>query len=193
MDRKRRELLRFLGIASGIVLMPFPDMDWECVIGALKKHSQLDTTVIQDFEAINNRYWHLYVAAASKSLVLDGVLGQFKMLVHFLKEPHTAHMHQHLCTLSSDLSQLAGEIFFDRHEHKMANTCYAFAMSTAKEAKAIDLWASALVRSSFLLHRTYSKVITSAPLLFLAPPQMPRSEVTSLVLLQVPRPFSVWS
>ena len=32
----------------------------------------------------------------------------------------------------------------------MAKSCYEFAMSTAKEAKAVDLWASALVRSSFL-------------------------------------------
>jgi transcriptional regulator with XRE-family HTH domain len=150
MDRKRRELLRFLGIASGILLLPFPDVDWERVIDALKKPLQLDTTVIQDFETINSRQWNLYLTAASKSLVLDGVLGQFKMLVHFLKEPHTAHMHQHLCALSSDLSQLAGEIFFDRHEHDIAKSCYEFAMSTAKEAKALDLWASALVRYSFL-------------------------------------------
>ena len=150
MDRKRRELLRILGIASGIVLLPFPDVDWERVIDALKKPSQLDTTVIQDFETINSRHWNLYLTAASKSLVLDGVLGQFKMLVHFLKEPHSTHMHQHLCALSSDLSQLAGEIFFDRHEHAIAKSCYEFAMSTAKEAKAVDLWASALVRSSFL-------------------------------------------
>jgi tetratricopeptide (TPR) repeat protein len=71
------------------------------------------------------------------------------MLVQFLREPHTPQMHQQLCALSSNLSQLAGEIFFDRHEYESAKSCYVFAASIAKEAKAYDLWSCALVRHSF--------------------------------------------
>jgi transcriptional regulator with XRE-family HTH domain len=149
MDKKRRELLKFLGIASSILLLPFPFVDWERIEDALEKPSHFDTVLIQEFEAINSQYWNLYLAAASKSLVLDGVLGQFKMLVQFLREPHTPHMHQQLCALSSNLSQLAGEIFFDRHEYESAKSCYVFAASIAKEAKAYDLWSCALVRHSF--------------------------------------------
>jgi tetratricopeptide (TPR) repeat protein len=55
-----------------------------------------------------------------------------------------------LCTLVSDLSQLAGEIFFDLHEHESAQACYVFASSAAKEAGAFDLWSCALVRHAFL-------------------------------------------
>jgi len=118
--------------------------------------------VMQSFEALNKHHWDLYLSAATKSLVLDGVLGQFKMLAQLLKEPHTSQMHQRLCQLSSDLSQLAGEIFFDRHEHDTAQTCYRFAMSTAKEAKSPDLWASAVVRSAFipLYEKQYEEALT---------------------------------
>jgi transcriptional regulator with XRE-family HTH domain len=148
MNRKRREFFKFLGIASSILLLPFAELDWERIEDALVKPSFLDTAVIQDFEAINTRCWNLYLTASSKSLVLDGVLGQFKMLVQFLQEPHSSQIHQQLCALSSDLSQLAGEIFFDRHEYDTAKSCYVFAANVAKEARAHDLWSCALLRHS---------------------------------------------
>jgi len=36
------------------------------------------------------------------------------------------------------------------HDHDTAQSCYVFAASSAKEAKAFDLWGSALVRYSYL-------------------------------------------
>lgn len=47
------------------------------------------------------------------------------------------------------MSQLAGEIFFDLHDYSTAQSCYTFAATSAHEAKAYDLWASALVRHSY--------------------------------------------
>ncbi len=91
-----------------------------------------------------------FLAASSKSSVLDGVLGQLKMQIQFLKEPQTAQTHQRLCALVSSMSQLAGEIFFDLHDHGTAQSCYTFAATSAHEARAYDLWASALVRHSYL-------------------------------------------
>jgi hypothetical protein len=107
-------------------------------------------TVVNDLEAINSHCWSLFMAASSKSSVLDGVLGQLKMQIQFLKEAQATQIHQRLCALASELSQLAGEIFFDLHEHTTAQSCYVFAASSAKEAKAFDLYASALVRHSYL-------------------------------------------
>jgi tetratricopeptide (TPR) repeat protein len=150
MNKKRRELLQLLGIAGAALLFPSLDVDWERIGDSLLKPSHLDAIVIQDLEAINGKYWSLYLATTSKSSVLDGVLGQLKMLVQFLRESHTSTVHQRICALSSDLSQLAGEIFFDRHEYTAAQACYIFAASAAKEAKAFDLGASAFVRHAFL-------------------------------------------
>jgi len=90
------------------------------------------------------------MAAASKSSVLDGVLGQLKMQIQFLKQAQTPQTHQRLCALISSMSQLAGEIFFDLHDHSTAQSCYTFAATSAHEAKDYDLWASALVRYSYL-------------------------------------------
>ena len=70
--------------------------------------------------------------------------------MQFLKEPRSTSLHQRLCLLAGDLAQLAGEIFFDRHEYETAQSCYVFAASAAKEAAAYDLWSCALVRHSFL-------------------------------------------
>jgi tetratricopeptide (TPR) repeat protein len=148
MDKKRRELLRLLGTAGAALILPIA-VDWERIGDAMEKPSHLDLIVIHNLEEINRHYWSVYLAAASKSSVLDGVLGQIKTAVQFLREPHITPVRQRLCMLISDLSQLAGEIYFDRREYEVAQSCYVFAANAAKEARAYDLWACALVRHSF--------------------------------------------
>jgi tetratricopeptide (TPR) repeat protein len=145
---KRRELLRVLSVAGSVLLLP--DVDWERVDTAIGSPSHIDMAVLKDLKRINASLWNLFMAAPSKASVLDGVLGQFKMYATFLKEPQTRQTRRHLNALASDLSQLAGEIFFDSKDHDAAQHCYVFAASTAKEAKAYDLWASALARHSYL-------------------------------------------
>lgn len=149
-EMKRRELLYLLSIAGSTLLAPFPELDWERLEGACVHPTQLDERTLQDLAVINAHYWRLYLESSSKSSVLDGALSQIKTLIQFLREPHTSVTHQTLCTLVSDLSQLVGEIFFDRHEPIAAQSCYVFAVSAAKEAGAYDLWASALVRHAFI-------------------------------------------
>lgn len=145
---KRRELLQVLAIAGSALLTS--DIDWDRIETVLTKPSHIDAAFVSDLEAIDSHYWGLFMAASPKSSVLDGVLGQLKMHIQLLKETHTTRTHQHLCALASSMSQLAGEIFFDLHDHDTAQSCYVFAASSAKEAKGFDLWASALVRSSYL-------------------------------------------
>ncbi len=145
---KRRELLQLLGVAGGTLFIP--GIDWDHIEASLTRPSHTDITVVNDLETINNRSWSLFMAASSKSSVLDGVLGQLKMQIQFLKEAQATQTHQRLCTLVSSMSQLAGEIFFDLHDHGTAQSCYTFAATSAHEAKAYDLWASALVRHSYL-------------------------------------------
>lgn len=150
MNRKRRELLQLLGLAGSALLLPLPDVDWDSLEVALARPSHLDTAMIESLEAINSHCWNIFMAAPSKSSVIDGVQGQLKMYVQLLKEPQTTRTRRQLCALASNLSQLAGEIFFDLHDHVAAQSCYVFAANTAKEANAYDLWASVLVRHSYL-------------------------------------------
>jgi transcriptional regulator with XRE-family HTH domain len=150
MEKKRRELLKLLGIASGVLLMPIHDIDWERIDDAVETPSHVNTAVLQELSTVNRHWWGIYRAASSKSRVLDGVLGQFKTLTSFLKGSHSAPIHTRLAILASDLAQLAGEIFFDANEYGVAASCYTFAMATAKEASHYDLWACALVRNAFL-------------------------------------------
>ena len=148
MITKRRELLRLLSIANGALFIS--GIDWDRIEASLTKPSYIGTAVVNDLETINNCCWSLYMAASSKSSVLDGVLGQLKMQIQVLKESHATQTHQRLCGLVSSMSQLVGEIFFDLHDHSTAQSCYIFAATSAREAKAYDLWASALVRHSYL-------------------------------------------
>lgn len=145
---KRRELLQLLTMAGGALLAS--EIDWDRIEASLTRPSQIDASLVNDLETITSNYWSLFIAASPKSAVLDGVLGQLKMHIQFLKEAQATRTHQRLCALASSMSQLAGEIFFDLHDHDTAQSCYVFAASSAKEAKAFDLWASALVRSSYL-------------------------------------------
>ncbi len=150
MEKKRRELLKLLGVASGVLLMPVLDIDWERIDDAVATPSHVNTAVLQELGTVNRHWWGIYRAASSKSTVLDGILGQFKTLTSFLKESHSASIHTGLAILASDLAQLVGEIFFDANEYGVAASCYTFAMATAKEASHHDLWACALVRNAFL-------------------------------------------
>lgn len=147
-DMKRRDLLYLLGLAGGALL--WDDIDLERVGTALARPAQIDTAVVEGLTAINVRYWEIYLAATTKASVQSGVLGQLRTVIQFLREPHTTEIHRQLCTLASELAQLAGEIYFDQHAYPLAQSCYVFAASAAKEAAHYDLWASALIRHAFL-------------------------------------------
>lgn len=148
MNTKRRDLLRLLSVAGSALALSLP-VDWDRISDAVSSPSHLDTVVVEDLGAINRRLWSLYLVTPSKSSLLEGITGQLRTLVQFLKEPHSERTHQQICALTSEAAQLAGEIHFDRRELELANSCYVFAASAAKEARAYDLWSSALIRHAF--------------------------------------------
>ena len=151
MNKKRREILAILGLAGAALILPLPELDWDALEGALQKPTQMNKQVIIDLRKITNSYWNVFRVSSSKSIVLDGVLGQIRMVTGFLNEAHPKAFHRPLCAIASNLGQLAGEIFFDLNDYSMAQSCYVFAATAAKDAKHYDLWASALVRHSYPL------------------------------------------
>ena len=146
---KRRELLNLLSVA-GTALILLPDLDWERIEMTIKKPAKIDRETLSDLTIINARYWSIYQIASTKAIILDGVLGQLRTLIEFLKIPNEAVVHKQLCALVSDLAQLAGEISFDSNDYGTAQSCYIFAAEAAKEVKHYDLWACALIRNSYL-------------------------------------------
>lgn len=149
MNKQRRELLRWLSTVGTVLALPL-DIDWRRLGASLTHPTYLDEEAIKSLTTINEQYWHLYIQASSKSLILDGVLRQLRMITHYLKYPHRTQIHSPLCALVSDLAQLAGEIYFDLHDYSTASICYTFATTAAKESHAYDLWACALTRYAFL-------------------------------------------
>jgi transcriptional regulator with XRE-family HTH domain len=147
MNTKRRELLRFLRVAGSALAFSFP-VDWDRISHAVTRPLLLDSAVLENLGVINRRFWSLYLAASAKSTLLDGVTGQLKTLVQFLRESHAQGIHRQICALASDAAQLAGEIHFDRQEPELATSCYSFAAEAAREARAYDLWSCALLRSA---------------------------------------------
>jgi transcriptional regulator with XRE-family HTH domain len=148
-DRKRREVLALLGVASVALILP-PIVDWERVTATITRPSLLDEAFLSDLEAINISYWGVYRTSARKGLILEGVLGHLKTLTSFLRELASEKIHRQVRILTSDLAQLAGEIWFDADEYTIAQSCYTFAANAAKEARQYDLWACAFVRHAFL-------------------------------------------
>lgn len=143
-DMKRRELLRLLSIAGSALVL-----DWDRIGDALDQPTRMEAAVLQDLETLNRQYWQDYRAATQKSVILDDVLAHLTSLTQALRAAPTSQREQ-LSVLASDLAQLCGEIFFDASLYMDAAQCYSFAVSAAKEAKAHDLWACALVRHAFL-------------------------------------------
>jgi len=158
MEKNRREVFHLLRSAGAALVLPFLDLDWERTLDAFIKPSQLDEVVLNNLEAIQSHLWSLYLVASVKPSVLNGALGQLKMLVQFLRDPHPASAHLKLCLLASEISQLVGELFFDMNDHDAAQSCYVFAAAAAKEAQSYDLWSCALIRHAFLpLYREHHK------------------------------------
>ena len=151
MNKKRRALLNLLAVANvALPMLPLSSFDWDRIESAITKPSRLDASALQELEKINSYCWGIYRSALSKQSVLDGALAQLKSLIQFLQVPYSTSTHKRLCSLASDLAQLVGEIFFDLNDHVSAQSCYTFAVASAREAGNYDLWACALARNSYL-------------------------------------------
>lgn len=153
MQWKRREFLRLFSVAGALLAFPMEVeeiADWEHIGSALERPSHLDLSVIESLEIVNQQYWSVFRAAPSKYVILDGVLGQLRIVTEFLRTTSNEAIRRQIGKVSSDLSQLAGELFFDANDYEAAQSCYSFAATVARDTHHHDLWACALIRNAFL-------------------------------------------
>lgn len=163
-DMMRRELLRLLSMAGVLVTMPNTD---EQLDHSSTSADRFDNIAVNDYAALNEHLWRVFVLSKSKGAVLPLVRDQLDVLVTSLHESRGLSTHRHLCQLASELLQLTGEIFFDANKYGEAAHCYTLAAAASKEADALDLWACAMTRHAFIAmyERRYDK---AAPMLELA-------------------------
>ena len=140
----RRELLRSFSVAGAFIALP-PVTS----AGADRPH-KVDPADLDEYEQLNSHLWRVFALAKSKRAVYPVVRQQLDRLTSTLQRSHSDATHRRLCTLTSDLFQLAGEVFFDSNRYTDAAHCYTLAASAGKEAHAYDLWACALTRHAFI-------------------------------------------
>jgi transcriptional regulator with XRE-family HTH domain len=148
----RREFLRLLSMA-GIALATSSiadHLDVEQMDFFASRPSRLDVEAVEEYAALNTSLWRVFGSIKSKGVALPLVHEQLGVLTSSLRGVQAAPMRQRLCGLTSDLFQLAGEIFFDGNLYTEATHCYALAGTAAKEADAFDLWACAMARHAYV-------------------------------------------
>ena len=162
----RRELLRVLSIASGLVALS-DDPALPADVRGVAERPRSDAMMLGHYAAVNGLLWQTFTTSQSKSSVQPLVVGQLNLLTSSLEAARTDDARTRLCKLLADLFQLSGEIAFDRNCYVDAAQCYTLAAEAAKEAAAYDLWACALARHAFVgvYERDFSNVL---PMLDLA-------------------------
>jgi tetratricopeptide (TPR) repeat protein len=166
-DMMRRELLRLLSMIGALLTMPEIDEQLDQVGYLSTTSGQFDNLTIDDYAALNEHLWRVFVLSKSKRTVLPLVRDQLEALIFYLSRSPGISTHRRLCALASELLQLAGEIFFDANKYSDAAYCYTLAATASKEAHAFDLWACAMTRHAFIeiRERRFDK---AAPMLELA-------------------------
>jgi tetratricopeptide (TPR) repeat protein len=108
----------------------------------------LDEEVLNDLEAITQRYWRL-----SRNTSLDlfsSVVGHFETIIYLLKRSHPSHVSRRLYSLGSEIAQILGKMLFDIHEYSLAWSYYSFSLQAAHTAHNYDLQAVGLGRLGLL-------------------------------------------
>ncbi|MGH3972437.1 MAG: helix-turn-helix domain-containing protein, partial [Pseudonocardiaceae bacterium] len=166
-DMMRRELLRLLSMIGALLTMPDADEQLDQLDHLSTTSAQFDNLTIDDYAALNEHLWRVFVLSKSKGAVLPLVRDQFEALIFCLSRSPGISAHRRLCALVSELLQLTGEIFFDANKYSDAAYCYTLAATASKEARAFDLWACAMTRHAFIemYERRFDK---AAPMLELA-------------------------
>lgn len=142
-DMYRRELLRLLGVAGALLLLP-PGVETD------ERADEQQAGNLDDLKAFNSHLWQVFGLSTTKLLLYPLVLDQLRVLVNRIETAKSDAEHRQLCTLASELFQLAGEICFDNDQYADAWHCYNLAASAAKEGKAYDQWACALTRHAYV-------------------------------------------
>ena len=149
-DKMRRELLRLLSMVAVLVAIPSTDEQVDQLDYPSITLGQCDNVAVNDLAALNGHLWRTFVLSKSKGAVFPLVHDHLGVLVSSFNRSQGISTHRRLCTLTSELLQLAGEIFFDANSYSDAAYCYTLAATASKEADAFDLWACAMTRHAFI-------------------------------------------
>jgi tetratricopeptide (TPR) repeat protein len=166
-DMMRRELLRLLSMIGVLIMTSYGDEQLNHSDYPSFSAGRLDDLPIDDYAALNDHLWRVFVLSQSKGAVLPLVRDQLDVLIIRLSRSQGISEHRRLCALASELLQLAGEIFFDANMYSDASYCYNLAATSSKEADAFDLWACSMTRHAFIemYERRFDK---ASPMLELA-------------------------
>lgn len=142
-DMRRRELLRPLAIGGAV-----DGVDFERIEASRRRG--VDRATLDQYEALNAELWRVFVLASAKVRVAPLVQDHLALILDVLQRSVAPDLRRRLSALVADLLQLSGEIAFDHNAYTDAVHCYTLAGTAAREAKAADLWACALVRNAFV-------------------------------------------
>jgi transcriptional regulator with XRE-family HTH domain len=154
-DMNRRDLLRLItsattaisvSSAAGVLRLDEPDFDRL----AAPAGGRLGRTALADLAALNVALWAAFTAALTKSDMFPAVRDQIGRLTEALRRPQSSAVRKRVCTLYTEVFQLAGEILFDADRYADAEYCYTLAATAAREAGAMDLWACAVTRHAYI-------------------------------------------
>lgn len=147
------ELLRLLSMVSALVAVPNGDKQSDqSNCPPVATLGEFGNVAVSDCVALNEHLWRVFILSKSKGAVLPLVQDQFDVLVHIWPEPSVGSFdtYRRLCTLTGELLQLAGEVFFDANQYSDAAYCYTLSATASREADAFDLWACAMTRHAFI-------------------------------------------
>nr|WP_053913982.1 helix-turn-helix transcriptional regulator [Streptomyces sp. TP-A0875] len=140
-DMKRREVLSLLAVTGTLVTLPGSEKaPRDSTVGA----------ILETGEELHRSLWRVFALADSKQTVFPAVREQLGVLTLGLTEARAEADRARLCTMTADLYQLAGELFFDTNRYTDAAQCYTLAAGAARAGGAHDLWACALTRHAYV-------------------------------------------
>jgi hypothetical protein len=142
-DVQRRDLLNVITTSAAAMMLhrvtdKAPDDDQD-------RLTQLDA-----MEQTGQNLWQDFLVAQPKATAWPAVHRQIQRLTAAAQRAQPEDSVRRIYAMLADVYQLAGEIMFDRARPGDAEQCYALAASAAREAKAFDLWACALVRHAYV-------------------------------------------
>jgi transcriptional regulator with XRE-family HTH domain len=153
---KRREFLQEAGratIASTALLTPYNTFATELLDRfhrALKRPATIDERMLTYLEKRTGGYWQdRHTAALSSNDLLGFALEHFQKITGLLENPLLPTTRDHLCSIASEVAQLAGHLLFDMGNYPEARRFHQAAIIAAQESRNTALEATAWARMSF--------------------------------------------
>ncbi|MEJ8634679.1 MULTISPECIES: transcriptional regulator [Streptomyces] len=138
---KRRDVLGLLAVTGALVTLPGSDE-------APRGHAA--AALLETGVELHRSLWQVFTLSNSKPTVFPPVRKQLDVLAKGLTEARTEADRARLCTMTADLYQLVGELFFDANRYTDAAQCYTLAANAAQACGDHDLWACAMTRHAYV-------------------------------------------